>query len=201
MSTPPHPKLLEVREKILKWNDRYRVSITGSKMEVHNHLADFGQILWGVDGEGLSANNISLTLHFNAEINNILNYYAAFIHNNGDVWTADVLAPGNILEVKQDECRAILNNCDRGCWEKVVNFVKEREGEIPWKQLLTVVCPSCKRLIVAHPDIQEDKQTEEKDTEEVESEEEQSVEEIEEEDEETHEIADAEMTGIMSLIG
>ena len=115
---PPPPELLEVREKILKWNDNYRVTINGSKMEVHNWLADFNSTWIGIDGETMTIHRKILSRNFDIDLNNMLNFYADWIHNRDSEYTAKVLEPGNILEVKPDEVKAALKKCDKGCWEK-----------------------------------------------------------------------------------
>ena len=137
MNTNSPPELLQVRAKILKWNYNWRVTVSGSKLEVHNQFADFGQILWGVDGEGLNNNQIALCVHFNEEIVSILRFYADWIQKSSSKWTASVLSPGNILEVEIDEFKAILISCDEACMEKVESLCVARDGRNPPKRLPT----------------------------------------------------------------
>ena len=144
---PPPPELLEVRGKVLKWNDSYRVTINGSKMEVHNWLADFNSPWIGIDGETMTIQRKIIARTFDIEINNILNFYADWIHKSDSAYTADVLEPGNILEVKMDEVKATLKRCDNGCWEKINVLAIERDGEVPWEDCQPVMCCACKKLI------------------------------------------------------
>ena len=144
---PPPPELLEVREKVLKWNDNYRVTINGSKMEVHNWLADFNSPWTGIDGETMTIHRKILSKNFDIEINNILNFYADWIHKSNSKYTADILEPGNILEVKIDKIKAILKNCNKGCWEKITELAEERNDDVPWKDCKPVMCESCQKLI------------------------------------------------------
>jgi len=145
MNSPP--ELLEVREKILKWNYNWRVTIDGGRLEVHNQFADFGQILWGIDGEGLGANQIALCLHFNEGIKSILRFYEDWICSSSSEWMANVLSPGNVLEVVIDEFRAMLKSCDEPCMEKVESLCIARGGEMQKKDCLPVVCKSCQKKI------------------------------------------------------
>ena len=144
---PPPPELLEVREKVLKWNDSYRVTINGSKMEVHNWLADFNSPWIGIDGETMPIQRKILSRNFDIEINNILNFYADWIHKSNSEYTADVLEPGNILEVKLDEVKAALKKCDKGCWAKITDLAEQKNDEVPWDECISKMCENCQKLI------------------------------------------------------
>ena len=144
---PPPAPLLEVREKVLKYNDNYRVTINGSKMEVHNWLADFNSTWIGIDGETMTIQRKILARNFDIEINNILNFYADWIHKSNSEYTANVLEPGNILEVKIDETKATLKNCIEECWEKLNILAKEKGGTVTGEDCKSVLCESCQKII------------------------------------------------------
>lgn len=143
---PPPPELLEVREKVLKFNDNYRVTINGSRMEVHNWLADFNSPWTGIDGETMTIHRKVLARNFDIEINNILNFYAEWIQRSNSAYTAKVLGPGNILEVKIDETKATLKSCDKGCWKKLVKIDAEEE-EIFLETCRLEICNDCQKKI------------------------------------------------------
>ena len=166
MSDTPPRELLVVRDKILKWNESYRVSINDSKIEVHNWLADFNSTWKDIDGETMSMNKKVNAYNLDMEINNILNFYADWIHKSNSEYTASVLSPGNILEVKIDEARATIKSCDKGCWEKINKAVDERSQqlirsgeeikhlssgdevvEVSWKDCKHVMCEPCQKII------------------------------------------------------
>ena len=166
MSDTPPRELLVVRDKILKWNENYRVTVNGSKIEVHNWLADFNSKWTGVDGETMSMNTKVNAHMFDMEINNILNFYADWIQTSKSEYTAAVLEPGNILEVTIDQVKAPIKKCDKGCWEKINNAVDDksqqliRSGkeikqissgdevvEVSWKDCKQVMCESCQKII------------------------------------------------------
>ena len=154
---PPPPELLTVREKIMKWNNNYRVTINGSKMEVHNWLADFNSAWKDIDGETMSMNKKVNAYNLDMEINNILNFYADWIQTSESEYTAAVLEPGNILEVTIDQVKAPIKKCDKGCWEKINEEVDERcqqlllseddVDEVHWKDCKHVMCESCQEII------------------------------------------------------
>ena len=157
MSDTPPKELLEVHDNILKWNENYRVTINGSKIEVHNWLADFNSKWTGVDGETMSMNTKVNAHTLDMEINNILNFYADWIQTSKSEYTAAVLEPGNILEVTIDQVKAPIKKCDKGCWEKINNAVDERSQqlirsgdeivEVSWKDCKQVMCESCQKII------------------------------------------------------
>lgn len=72
MSDAISRELLVVRDKILKWNENYRVTVNGSKIEVHNWLADFNSKWTGIDGETMSMNTKVNAHTLDMEINNII---------------------------------------------------------------------------------------------------------------------------------
>lgn len=157
-------ELLVVHDKILKWNENYRVTINGSKLEVHNWIADFNSKLIDIDGEMMSIHKKTIAYNLDIEINNILNFYADWIQTSNSEYTADVLKPGNILEVKIDQVKASIKKCDKGCWEKINKEVDERcqqliqaekfkqdlsgdEVEVSWADCKHVMCESCQKII------------------------------------------------------
>lgn len=159
-------ELLVVRDKILKWNESYRVRIYDSKIEVHNWLADFNSAWKDIDGETMSMNKKVNAYNLDMEINYILNFYADWIKTSESEYTADVLEPGNILEVTIDQVKAPIKNCDKGCWEKINKAVDERcqqlinSGEdikyissgdevveVSWVDYKHVMCESCQKII------------------------------------------------------
>ena len=166
MSDTPPRELLVVRDKILKWNESYRVSINDSKIEVHNWLADFNSDWKDIDGETMSMNKKVNAYNLDMEINNILNFYADWIQTSKSEYTAAVLEPGNILEVTIDQVKAPIKKCDKGCWEKINKAVDERSEqlicsgeeikhissgdevvEVSWKDCKHVMCESCQKII------------------------------------------------------
>ena len=166
MSDTPPRELLVVRDKILKWNESYRVSINDSKIEVHNWLADFNSAWKDIDGETMSMNKKVNAYNLDMEINNILNFYADWIQTSKSEYTAAVLEPGNILEVTIDQVKAPIKKCDKKCWEKINKAVDERSEqlicsgeeikhlssgdevvEVSWKDCKHVMCESCQKII------------------------------------------------------
>ena len=159
-------ELLVVRDKILKWNENYRVTINDSKIKVHNWLADFNSKWTDIDGETMSMNKKVNAYNLDMEINNILNFYADWIQTSKSEYTAAVLEPGNILEVTIDQVKAPIKKCDKGCWEKINKEVDERSQqlilsgeeikylssgdevvEVSWKDCKHVMCESCQKII------------------------------------------------------
>ena len=166
MSNTPPRELLVVRDKILKWNESYRVSINGSKIEVHNWLADFNSKWIDIDGETMSMNTKVNAHTLDMEINNILNFYADWIQTSKSEYTASVLKPGNILEVTIDQVKAPIKNCKNGCWDKINHAVDQRSQqliqqgdqfkmirsgdevvEVSWNDCKHVLCESCQKII------------------------------------------------------
>ena len=166
MVIAPPRELCVVRDKILKWNKRYRVSINDSKIEVHHWLADFNSAWKDIDGETMSMNKKVDAYNLDMEINNILNFYADWIQTSESEYTAAVLEPGNILEVTIDQVKAPIKKCDKGCWEKINKEVDERSQqlilsgeeikylssgdevvEVSWKDCKHVMCESCQKII------------------------------------------------------
>ena len=164
MSHPPD--LIMVRDKILQWNDNFRITINEYKIEVHNWIADFNSNWKDVNGEIMSINKKVNAYNLDMEINNILNFYADWIQTSKSEYTAAVLKPGNILEVTIDQVKAPIKKCDKGCWEKINNAVDERSQqlirsgkdikqissgdevvEVSWKDCKEVMCESCQKII------------------------------------------------------
>ena len=165
MSDTPPRELLVVRDKILKWNENYRVTINDSKLEVHNWLADFNSKWTDIDGETMSIDKKTNAYNLDMEINNILNFYADWIQTSKSEYTSAVLKPGNILEVTIDQVKAPIKKCDKECWEKINKEVDERcqqlihskefkqirSGdevvEVSWTDCKHVMCESCQKTI------------------------------------------------------
>ena len=155
MSHPPD--LIMVRDKILQWNDNFRITINEYKIEVHNWIADFNSNWKDVNGEIMSMNKKVNAYNLDMEINNILNFYADWIQTSKSEYTAAVLEPGNILEVTIDQVKAPIKKCVKGCWEKINNAVDEKSQqlislgeeivEVSWEDCKQVMCESCQKII------------------------------------------------------
>ena len=140
-------ELLVVRDKILKWNENYRVTINDSKIKVHNWLADFNSKWTDIDGEIMSMNKKVNAYNLDMEINNILNFYADWIQTSKSEYTAAILKPGNILEVTIDQVKAPIKKCDKGCWEKITDLAEQKNDEVPWDECISKMCENCQKLI------------------------------------------------------
>ena len=164
MSHPPD--LIMVRDKILQWNDNFRITINEYKIEVHNWIADFNSNWKDVNGEIMSINKKVNAYNLDMEINNILNFYADWIQTSKSEYTASVLKPGNILEVTIDKVKAPIKNCKNGCWDKINHAVDQKAQkliqngddfkkissgddvvEVAWEDCKHVLCDSCQKII------------------------------------------------------
>ena len=90
-----------IREDYSRNFESYKLNISDSRIEIHNHLADFNSVK-NRDGEYMNMHLRLLSRTFDIEINQGLNGYADWINGNSG-FSAVVLDPGNILEIQQCE--------------------------------------------------------------------------------------------------
>ena len=139
-------KILVKIEKHFKEKYDFEVDRKEDKIIVNNSLADFKSKI-DKDGYRMGPNQQVNSRILDWKINEELCCYETYINEN-TTCEANVLCPGNIIEVNEDERIRKIKECDKNCFKKYMRLIKKYENdEDVNKHLSKTLCKKCNEIV------------------------------------------------------